>query len=100
MSFSPRSLGDTRGWSCTFDTDTGTFSVASATLLMHYVDTSNSQAYTGSGSWSSVSGNTATYTPANTDIVQTTAGIYYWYPSANGIPMDRQTIEVVDPTKA
>lgn len=100
MSFTPRYLGDTRGWACTFNTDTGTFSVASATLLMHYVDQASSVHTVGTGSWSNVSGNTATYTPANTDAVQTTAGIYEWYPTANGIPMDKQIIEIIDPTRS
>lgn len=100
MSFSPRYLGDTRGWGCTFDTDTGTLSVSGATLLMHYVDQSSSVHTVGAGSWSNVSGNTATYTPANTDVVQTTPGIYEWYPTVNGIPMDKQIIEIIDPTRS
>lgn len=99
-SFSPRSIGETRALHCTFLTDSGTFSVASATLLMHFVDTSNSNHTVGTGPWSNQSGNTADYTPAAGDVIQTTAGTYSWYPTANGIPMDTQIIEIVDPTKA
>lgn len=99
-SFSPRSIGETRALRCTFLTDSSTFSVAAATLLMHFVDTSNSTHTVGTGSWSNQSGNTADYTPANTDVIQTTAGTYAWYPAVNGIPMDVQIIEVTDPTKA
>lgn len=100
MSFSPRSIGDTRTLHNTFTTDSGTYSVVGATLLMHFVDTSNSTHTIGTGTWSNISGNTADYAPANTDVIQTTAGTYSMYPTANGIPMDAQIIEVVDPTKA
>lgn len=100
MSFSPRSIGDTRALHNTFDTDSGSFSVVGATLLMHFVDTSNGSHTVGAGSWSNVSSNTADYTPANTDVIRTTAGTYTIYPTANGIPMDAQLIEIIDPTKS
>lgn len=100
MSFSPRSIGDTRAFHCTFDTDSSTYSVVGATLLMNYVDVSNGVHTVGTGSWGNVSSNTADYTPATTDVIQTTAGTYSMYATANGIPFDAQIIDVVDPTKA
>lgn len=99
MSFSPRSIGDTRALHCTFTTDSGTLSVVGATLAMNFVDTSNSSHTVGTGSWSNQSGNTADYTPNAADVIQTTAGTYSFYPTVNGIPMDTQLIEVIDPTK-
>ena len=102
MSFSPRTLGDTRAWHNLFTTDSGIFSVDGVPanqLLMHYIDTSNSHASTGTGTWSVISGNSAYYTPAITDVISTTAGTYSFYPTVNGIPMDSQIIEITDPTK-
>lgn len=103
MSFSPRSIGESRGLHNIFTTDSGTYSVAGLSpsqLQMHFVDTSNSVHTVGTGTWSNISGNTADYQPANTDVIQTTAGTYSMYATANGIPMDAQLIDIVDPTKA
>ncbi|MGH2478190.1 MAG: hypothetical protein ACRDHW_00825 [Ktedonobacteraceae bacterium] len=99
MSYSPRYIGDTRAFHNTFTPDTGTFPVTGATLLMNFVDTSNGNHTVGTGTWSNITSDAADYAPANTDVVQTTPGIYKWYPTVNGIPMDPLIIEIKDPTK-
>lgn len=101
MSTSPRYIGDTRPLICAFNTDSGTYSVSglnSSVFAMNFVDTSNGTHTTGTGTWSSITGNTAQYTPNAADVIVTTKGTYKWYPVVNGVTFDPQLIEVLDPS--
>lgn len=101
MSFSPRGLGDPRPLLCTFNTDSAAFpeSFAASDLSIFFVDTTNKQKTQGVGTWANISGNYGEYTPANTDAIFTTAGIYSCYVVIKGVPFDNQVIEVRDPSK-
>lgn len=101
MSTTPRYLGDTRAIPCSFDTDSGTFSVSglmASQFAMNYVNENTAQHTTGTGTWSSITGNTAQYTPNAADAIVTTKGTYKWYPVVNGVTFDPQLVEVLDPS--
>lgn len=101
MSFSPRYIGDVRPYACTFSTDSGAYSVSgllSSAFTMNFVDISNNAHTVGTGAWGSITGNTAQYTPAPTDTIVTTKGMYKWYPTVSGVSFDPQLIEVLDPS--
>jgi hypothetical protein len=101
MSFSPRSIGDDRGFACTFTTDSGDFSlsgISAGQMAMHFVNLSTGQEQVGTGTWGAITGNTATYTPNAGDLIQTTRGIYRWWPVVNNVVFDAQVLVVIDPT--
>lgn len=102
MSFTPRYLGDERAIPCSFNTDSGTFSVSGLLanqFVMNFVNENSSTHTTGTGTWSAITSNTAQYTPNAADAIVTTAGVYKWYPVVNGTTFDPQIVEVIDPTQ-
>lgn len=102
MGFTPRTIGDTRAIPSSFNTDSGTFSVSGLLanqFVMNFVNENSGVHTTGTGTWSSIAGNTAQYTPNAADAIVTTAGVYRWWPVVNGVPFDFQIVEVTDPTQ-
>lgn len=102
MSFSPRNLGDPRAFHCTFKTDSGVYpltGIDTSLFKMFFVRINSQKRTQGTGTWTITDGASglADYTPASTDVIQTTPSVYRFYPVIDDLPFDAQEMTVVDP---